>query len=53
MLCFWGIEKFFDPKQCFRYFRKNFGDNDDVTHLCKLKNKPFFLVKFKQQINCD
>lgn len=47
-LCFWGIEKFFDPKQCYKFFKKNFGEVDSLTHLCKLKNKPFFIGKFSE-----
>lgn len=54
----WGIEKFFDHKQCYKYFRKNFdieknGFEDKITHLCKQKNKPFFIVKLEEEVNVD
>ena len=52
-LIFWGIEKFFDLKQCYKYFKKNFGEHAEATHLCKQKNKPFFIIKFSSPINCD
>ena len=49
----WGIEKFFDQKQCYKYFKKNFSIEgkpieDKLTHLCKMRNKPFFIVKLSQ-----
>lgn len=52
-LCFWGIEKFFDPKQCYKHFRKYFGDHEEAVSLLKLRNKPFFIVKFSKEMNCD
>lgn len=52
-LCFWGIEKFFDPKQCYRFLKKNFGEIDSLTHLCKQKNKPFFIAKFSEPQNFE
>jgi hypothetical protein len=45
-ICIWGIEKFFDPKACYKYFCKNFGEHPEATHLLKLRNKSFFIVRF-------
>ena len=47
ILCVWGIEKFFDSKQCYRFFCKNFGTKTPVTHLLKPKSKPFFLIQLE------
>jgi hypothetical protein len=49
-ICIWGIEKFFDPKSCYKYFCKNFGEHPNATHLLKLRNKSFFVVKFNAPI---
>ena len=51
-VCIWGIEKFFDPKACYKYFCKNFGEHN-VTHLLKQKNKSFFIIKFSEPIAVD
>lgn len=50
--CIWGIEKYFDQKQCYKHFVKYFGQQD-LTHLCKYKNKPFYLVRFMKPINIE
>ena len=52
-ICIWGIERFFDPKQCYKYFCKNFGEHSNVTHLLKQKSKPFFIVKFNAPLIVD
>lgn len=49
-ICIWGIEKYFDPKSCYKYFCKNFGEHPNVTHLLKIRNKSFFVVRFDAPI---
>jgi peptide methionine sulfoxide reductase MsrA len=54
MGCVWGIEKFFDEKQCIKNFKKNFkvfseedkNSNIKVEGLWKGKNRNFYVVKF-------
>ena len=50
-LCFWGIEKFYNHKRCLKFVEKNFENHPNITHICKLKAKPFFIVKFREEVN--
>jgi hypothetical protein len=52
-LCIWGIERFFDPKSCYKYFCKNFGEHADLTHLLKQKSKSFFVVRFSSPLSAE
>ncbi len=52
--CVWGIEKFFDEKQCLKHFKKNFkvySEEDKnsqikVDGLWKGKSRNFYVVRF-------
>lgn len=57
-LIIWGIDKTFTHKKCYKFLMRNFNIEGSpiehqITHLCKINNKPFFVIKMTTEINAD